>query len=129
MNVAEIERLLRIGMCPPARHAANGCETCDRYEAAVAFVKKLDEDNGVLRAQLGGLTSFLHLSKLVPRPLVQPLAEAEAARADLAEVRAALLAEERDAAWETAEGFRRLYDDAHAALGRLRESQGRSNDG
>ena len=42
MTVAEIERLLRVGMCSPGRHREVGCATCDAYAAAIAEVKRME---------------------------------------------------------------------------------------
>ena len=44
MSVAEVERLLRIGMCSPAKAHETGCTTCAACERAIAFVKALEAD-------------------------------------------------------------------------------------
>ncbi|HSN25799.1 MAG TPA: hypothetical protein VLT45_05920 [Kofleriaceae bacterium] len=41
-TIDEIERLLRVGMCSPGRHAETGCATCDRCEAAIAEVRLME---------------------------------------------------------------------------------------
>jgi hypothetical protein len=40
-ELAEVERLLSIGMCSPERHAREGCATCDKKDRAIAFVRRL----------------------------------------------------------------------------------------
>ena len=61
-EVAEVVRVLSIGMCSPARHAEVGCAVCDAKVRAIAAVRAMAAEMERLQRELdeteGRLASF-----------------------------------------------------------------------